>query len=388
MKLWQKSYQLAEKIEKYTVGDDYILDQKLLKYDCRASIAHARMLRKIGIITEKEQKQLIETLEEIIKKGITIKPEDEDCHTAIENYLTAKLGVTGQKIHTARSRNDQVLTALCLYYKDQIEIIRNKIENLQESLAAFSAKYGAIAWPGYTHTRKAMPSSIGMWAAALNDSMADNRQQLDALLTLIDQSPAGSGAGYGLPLKIDREFIAAELGFARVQENPIYVQLSRGKFAGALLHLLSFIMFDVNRYAADLILFSMPEFGFLNLPDEFTTGSSIMPQKKNPDVLELMRANYHVVGSCELQVKSLCANLITGYHRDLQLHKRPTMQALEITIATLDITEQVFRNLEVDPERCRQGLSKELYATEKVYRLVQQGVPFREAYRRVAAEIE
>ncbi|MFA6553529.1 MAG: lyase family protein, partial [Patescibacteria group bacterium] len=252
------------------------------------------------------------------------------------------------------------------------------------AMRKFSKKYGKIEFPGYTHTRKAMPSSIALWTGAYIESMQDNVKILESVLELIDFSPLGTGAGYGVPLKIDRAYTAQLLGFKRVQGNPIYAQNSRGKFESSILHALSLVMLDLNKMATDLILFSMPEFGYFGLPKEFCTGSSIMPQKKNPDVLELIRAKYHVVVSYEIQVKGLAGNLISGYHRDLQLTKEPVMKGLDIVQKSLDITALVFSGLSVNKKHCSTAMTQEVYATNEVYKLVKNGVPFREAYRQVA----
>ncbi len=388
MKLWQKETPIDQQIETFTVGNDYILDFKLVPYDCLASQAHAKMLAKIGILTEEESARLVLELDKIAeqaKAGIfKILPEQEDCHTAIENRLVEKLGELGKKIHTARSRNDQVLTALRLYYKDALESCQESVTALSTSIERFVQKYGQIALPGYTHTRKAMPSSITMWGGAFVAAMQDNLSLVDASMNMIDQCPLGTAAGYGVPLEIDREFTASELGFGRVQENPVYAQLSRGKLEATMLHTQSQIMLDLNRFASDLIFFSMPEIGYFSLPTDLCTGSSIMPQKQNPDVLELVRAKYHSVFACEMQLRTTTANLISGYHRDLQLTKEPTMKGLEITNSSLAIVTLVFERLSVDETKCKEGLTEEVFATEEVYRLVAEGAPFREAYRRVA----
>ncbi|MFH1853206.1 MAG: lyase family protein, partial [Candidatus Neomarinimicrobiota bacterium] len=238
-KLWDKGYDLNQQIESFTVGNDPDLDLVLIPYDCRASIAHTKMLGKIGVLDAGEVEQLVYSLERIIalhaKGAFTISREQEDGHTAIETYLTQQLGAMGKKIHTARSRNDQVLTALRLYYKDQIDEIAAGVEALVVNLTEFITRYGAIALPGYTHTRKAMPSSLTMWAGAFVDSMRDNLQLLETTRSLLDQSPLGTAAGYGVPMPIDRAYVADLLGFARVQQNPIYAQLSRGKFESTIL---------------------------------------------------------------------------------------------------------------------------------------------------------
>jgi argininosuccinate lyase len=321
MKLWHKGYSLSKKVEEFTVGDDILLDKKLLPYDCKASIAHAQMLGKIGILNKQEVQKLTKALNEIIildrQDKFVILSEQEDCHTAIEEYLTTQLGSLGKKIHAARSRNDQVLVALRLYYKDQLIQLRSLILKFKEALKKLIKKYGQIPLPGYTHMRKAMPSSVGLWAQCFYDSMKDNIKLLDKTMEIIDQSPLGSAAGYGVPIKIDREFTSKKLGFKKVQNNPLYVQLSRGKFEATILHLLTQVMIDLNKMASDIIFFSISDFGYFDLPKEYCTGSSIMPQKKNPDVLELIRAKYHVVVANELQIKNVSANLISGYNRDI-----------------------------------------------------------------------
>ncbi len=386
-KLWDKGYSADKDVEEFTVGDDYILDLKLAKYDCMASIAHARMLGKMGILKQAEVESLVAELKRIMslaEKGkFSISVEEEDVHTAIENTLTSRLGDLGKKIHTGRSRNDQVLTALRLYYKDHLELCIALAERFTDSAGKFSSQYGRIELPGYTHMRKAMPSSIGMWAGAFTDAMQDNISLLESALLLVDQSPLGTAAGYGAPLDVDREFTASELGFAKVQDNPIYVQMSRGKFESTILHSLTQIMFDLNRMACDLILFSMPEFGYFELPDSFTTGSSIMPQKKNPDVLELLRAKYHLVVSYEMALKGISSNLPTGFNRDMQLTKGPVMSGFEVTEASLRIASRLMQELGVNKANCKKGLTEDVYATKRAYDLVKKGMPFRDAYKAV-----
>ena len=390
MKLWDKGYALDKKIETFTVGKDYVLDQRLVKYDCLASIAHAKMLEKIKILKKEECKKLVSALEEIIgldSKGMfPISQEDEDCHTAIEKYLTQKLGNAGKKIHTARSRNDQVLVALRLYYKDEIDEISALIDSFMDALTAFKEKYGSTELPGYTHMRKAMPSSVGLWAGAFIESMNDNKVLLHDIEKLLDQSPLGSAAGYGVPMDIDRKLTAKLLGFSRVQENPIYVQNSRGKFESSLLHALNSMMLDLNRMASDLILFSMPEFGYFELSPEICTGSSIMPQKKNPDVLELVRAKYHQAIASEFELKSITSNMISGYNRDVQLTKEATFRGIDVAKDVLAIMVLVLGKLEVNEKKCKCAMSKELYAVKKAYELVEKGMPFRDAYKQVSKE--
>lgn len=386
-KLWDKGQTVNKLIEKFTVGDDYLLDQMLVPFDCQASIAHAQMLGKINILNKEEVNRLVDVLSEIKKLNqsgkFTILPEHEDCHTAIELYLVNKLGDLGKKIHTGRSRNDQVLTALRLYYKEKINKFMTLANRYIMSLKNLIKQYGKISFPGYTHTRKAMPTSIKVWAGAFIDSMRDNKILLKMTLELIDQSPLGSGAGYGVPLDLDREMTALKMGFKRVQKNPIYVQMSRGKFESTFLHCLTQIMFDLNKIATDIIFFSIPELAYLVIPDEFCTGSSIMPQKKNPDVLELIRAKYHKVVSMESEVKNITANLISGYNRDLQDTKAPVLKSFEITEKSFEVMTLVIGGLHVDASKCSAAMSNEVYATERVYDLVKKGIPFRDAYKTV-----
>ena len=387
-KLWEKESKVDKKIEEFTVGNDYILDEELIRYDCLGSIAHCRMLGKIGILEDKEVEKTIGILEEIIdKETLEILPNQEDCHTAIENYLTEKLGDIGKKIHTARSRNDQILTALRLYYLDKIDDCRNFVEAFNFSLKELSLKYGTTPLPGYTHMRKAMPSSLSLWCQAFIESSEDNIILLNASNSLMDQSPLGTAAGYGVPMKLDRKFTSDELGFSRIQKNPIYAQISRGKFEVTLIHSMGQIMFDLNKLASDLILFSMPEFGFFDLPEHFCTGSSIMPQKKNPDVLEILRGKYHTVKACETEISGLISGLGTGFHRDFQLTKEPAMKGIKTTLDSLEIASLVIKNITVNTDRCKEAMTDEIYATERAYALVKKGIPFREAYRQIGIEL-
>ncbi|MBN1115124.1 MAG: argininosuccinate lyase [Oligoflexia bacterium] len=387
MKLWDKGVELDKLIEDYTVGSDYIIDDKLVKYDCIASKAHAKMLNETGILDQDELNSLVAELDNIIllhSRGLFhINKSDEDCHTAIENHLVEKLGETGKKIHTARSRNDQVLTAIRLYEKDELSELKELSGTFIKALESVINKYGNIDLPGYTHMQRAMPSGVSLLMGAFVESARDNILLIDSVFDLIDQSPLGTAAGFGVPvLNIDREMTADLMGFDRVQANPLYAQLSRGKFEATVVHLCSQIMYDINKLATDLVMFSMSEFGFVSLPENFCTGSSIMPQKKNPDVLELARAKYHVVLGEELKIKSLTANLISGYNRDLQLTKEPLFTAIETTKQSLKIMSFVLDGIIFNKDKCI--LSDELFATEKAYKLVDEGMPFRDAYKKIS----
>ena len=386
-KIWDKGFEVDKRVEEFTVGNDFLIDMKLINYDCKASIIHAKMLRKIGILTKTELKKIINALNEIINSNdLTIKINDEDCHTAIENYLIKKIGDAGKKIHTARSRNDQVLTALRLYYLDNIKNCDLLQKEWIKSLKNFKNKFGTINFPGYTHFRKAMPSSINMWSEAFIESSIDNTKLLKVSKNIINKSPLGTAAGYGVPMNIDREFTAKEMGFDSNQ-NPIYAQISRGKFEKLLIHSLVQIMYDINKISSDLILFSMDELGYFEIPEKFCTGSSIMPQKNNPDVLELLRAKYNNVRSYESEVLNITSNLPSGFHRDFQLTKEPTMKAIETTLDCIKMITMLINELVVNEKRCEEALSGEIYATEKAYKLVEKGVPFRSAYKIVAKEL-
>lgn len=384
MKLWEKGYELDKVVEEYTVGKDYVFDKVLLPYDILASIAHAKMLGECGYLTNDEVVSIVSELEKIAKEGLEIKKEDEDCHTAIEKHLVEKLGDIGKKIHTARSRNDQCLVALRLYMKENVVQIEKEIKNLINMLKTKED----VPMPGYTHTRKAMPSSSEMLFSAYAQMLEDELVLLESVKKVLDKNPLGSAAGYGVPLKINKESTTKELGFSKTQENPIHCANSRGKYELMVTGVLVHIMLDLNKIASDLILFSTTEFGFFKLPKELCTGSSIMPQKMNPDVLELVRANYHVVSGYEGMLKGICSNLISGYHRDFQLTKGPLIKSVGITLDSLKVMGKVISGLELDKGKMEGAMSEELYATEKAYKLVDQGVPFREAYKKIGKEFE
>ena len=387
MKLWDKGVKLNAQVEAFTVGDDYLLDRRLVKHDCAASLAHAKMLCKAGLLKKAELASLETGLAEILRLdgegAFPIKKEDEDCHTAIENKLTELCGEAGKKIHTARSRNDQVLTALRLYEKEALGGLRAGLAALRRALAAAQKRQGSLPLPGYTHMRRAMPTTVGTWLGCFADAADDDIRMADFILDLIDQSPLGSAAGYGVPvLNINKDLTASLMGFGSVMKNPIYAQLSRSKFEATIAHFCSQVMSDLNKMASDLIMYSMPEFGFVKLPEAICTGSSIMPQKKNPDVLELVRGKYHVVIGEEFKLKSLAGNLISGYNRDIQLAKGPLFACLDEAGASLEMMTLVTGGLVFDAKKC--VLPKELFATEEAYKLVKRGMPFRDAYRKVA----
>lgn len=391
MKLWDKGYSVNSEIEKFTVGNDFLVDCNLVKYDVFGSIAHAAMLNKIGILNKNEFEKLRKCLSDIYRldeKGMfKISPHDEDAHTAIEGYLTEKLGDLGKKIHTARSRNDQVLVDIRLYSKDKLLEVQKLALELASAFAGLAERHNDVPMPGYTHSRKAMPSSVGMYFGCFTESLEDDVKILCDAYDMNDQCPLGSGAGYGIPLNIDRKLVSDILGFGKVQNNVLYVQNSRGKFEMFAIFALGSIMNDLSRLSNDLILFSMDEFGFFSLPDEFCTGSSIMPQKKNPDVLELIRAKAAKVDSSLYLVKSILSKLPSGYSRDLQLTKEALVESFEITLASLKIFILVIKHLRVNAENCMKGCAPELFATDYAYNLVKIGIPFRDAYIQAAKSI-
>lgn len=335
MKLWEKGYKLDQLVETFMTGDDPLLDRALISYDCVGSIAHAKMLEKIGILTSEESCQLAEELKHIIQLAdegkFIIKPEDEDVHTAVENALVAKLGDIGKKLHTARSRNDQVLLDMRLYMKNQIRQITQEVLNACGILCKFSESNQEVPMPGRTHFQRAMPSSMGLWAAAFAESLLDDVHLLKGAYELIDQCPLGSAASYGVSIPIDRQYCADLLGFKSVQNNVLFANNSRGKFEAAVLHALVQIMNDLSKVATDIIIFSAPEFGYLILPEKFCPGSSLMPQKRNPCPLELIRAKSATLQGLLFQTLEIVRALPSGYNRDFQETKRPIMHGLETT---------------------------------------------------------
>lgn len=390
-KLWQKSkYELDPIVEAFETKGDLLMDQKLLKYDVLGSIVHAKGLYKISIISKKELSQLEKSLAKILdlyEKGkFNLELGDEDMHTKIENYITSKYGSVGQKIHTGRSRNDQVLTAIRLYSKNMLESIEMSLCDLIKSFGVFAKKWGVIPMPGYTHMQKAMPSSVNLWVENFKESLEDDLILLKSVYKLNNQSPLGSGAGYGVPLNLDRKYTAKLLGFEKVQENPIYCQNFRGKTEAVIISSLINILQTINKFASDLMLFTTSEFNFFKLSDELTTGSSIMPQKKNLDVAELLRSKVHLVLGNYVQIVSLSSNLVSGYNRDIQDTKKPLMESLEITVESLKVTKVLSENIKPNKEILKKAMTEEIFATEKTLKLVLEGKSFRDAYQRVGKE--
>ena len=393
MKLWnEKEKGMNKKIEMFTVGNDFELDEKLLVYDVVASIAHAAMLKKIGILKQAEFDKLKKALKQILvehKAGkFKIKLQDEDVHTAIENYLSKNLGVLGKKIHAARSRNDQVLVDLYLYTKKELLETKSLVLKLCESMAGFAQKHEFTAMPGYTHMQKAMPSSVGLWMMSFVEGLLDSLKLVDSVYKLNNQCPLGSAAGYGTSIPIDRAYTAKLLGFSKVINNALYVQNSRAKHHASSVFTLSLIMNDLRKLATDLLLFTMSEFNYFKLPPGFYTGSSIMPQKKNVDVMELMKAKAASVNAKCFEIISIGAGLPSGFNRDLQLSKASLMDSFEITKQCLEIMDLIVSNLKVSENNLQKACTKELFATDKVNEMVMKGVAFRDAYKKVAQELD
>lgn len=390
-KLWDKGYSIDKQVEKFTVGDDYVLDKNLVWADVAGSIAHAAMLAKIGILTREEFGELKAALWEISeldKKGkFEIKPEDEDVHTAVENYLVKKLGPIGKKIHAARSRNDQVLADIRLYTKAKLLAIEEAVLDLADALVKFAEKNKSVPMPGRTHTQLAMPSSVGLWAGAFAESLLDDLGLIKAAYELNDQCPLGSAASYGVPLPIDRQMVSDMLGFKKVQNNVLYANNSRGKTESMVLAALGQVMVDLSKMANDLILFSMTEIGYFSLPEKFCTGSSIMPNKNNPDVLELVRAKANKVLASYYRVVNTIKDLPSGYNRDFQETKKPLMKGLAVTESSLKICALVVKGLKVNKEKCIKACVPEIFATDKAIGLAANGMPWREAYQKVAKEL-
>jgi len=391
-RLWDKGTPLDARVLVYTAGDDYLLDNRLVAYDIRASIAHAEMLGEQGLLSATEVGAIREALTTIgaehAQGAWRITLEDEDCQTAIETLLTSRIGATGGRLHAGRSRNDQVLAALRLYLRDATLALHAGAVAVADALEALAARDGAIPLPGYTHMQQAMPSTVALWAGGFAAEIRDDAEGLIQAQRRIGKNPLGSAAGYGTPnLPISREATRQRLGFAVTHEPVTAVQLSRGKAEAQLLFEITLLTQDMGRLAADLLLFYTQEYGFVSLPAGFTTGSSIMPQKRNPDVFELMRGRSAVAQAALNEVLLITQKLTSGYHRDLQLIKPPLFRAIDSCLQTLDILPSALSGVSFRPANIR--LDDGIHAAAAANALVtQQNIPFREAYRRVAAELE
>jgi argininosuccinate lyase len=390
-RLWDKGAPLDEHVLAYTAGEDYALDERLVPYDARASIAHAEMLHAQKLLAAPDLQAIRTGLQSLVaghaRGEWKIELADEDGQTALEKRLTALIGPAGGRVHLGRSRNDQVLTAVRLYLRDAVEQLAAGANAVADALDRLAEREGALALPGYTHMQQAMPSSVALWSGGFASELRDDAHGLRLVHRRVGRSPLGSAAGYGSPgLPIDRAATARALGFAEVQEPVTAVQLSRGKAEAQLLFEVTLLMQDLGRFAADVLLFYTQEFAFLALPDAFTTGSSIMPQKRNPDVFELVRGRTATAQACLVEALGIFAKLPSGYQRDLQLLKLPLFRGIDLALATTQILVPAIDAMRFRPENVE--LDPSIHAAEQANALVvSEGIPFREAYRRVGAAL-
>ncbi len=390
-KLWEKGYELDALVEEFTVGNDYLLDMELIPADCAGSVAHARMLKSIGILTADEldaaEAGLARILDEYGRGEFLVRREDEDCHTAIEGRLTALAGEAGKKIHTGRSRNDQVLCALRLYGREGLLDFTRTVLDCAAAFLSFAGDNKLIPMPGRTHLQPAMPSSVGLWAGSFAEDLLDCMILVEGAYRLNNRSPLGSAASYGVPLPLDREMESSLLGFDEPHHNVLSANNARGRIELVILEAVEQVLIVCSKAATDLILFSMPEFGYFILPEKLCSGSSIMPQKRNPDALELLRAKAGTVSSYVDRLKSVIRSLPSGYNRDFQETKEPFIKGLLLGISCLRILEQTLSSLKVDAGRLLAGFTPGIFATDAALDAVKKGASFREAYRAVGTDL-
>jgi argininosuccinate lyase len=391
-RLWDKGTPLDQRVLAYTAGDDYLLDERLVEYDIRASMAHAEMLGEQGLLAAADLTAIRDALAAIgaehARGEWRITLEQEDCQTAIENRLTERIGATGGRLHAGRSRNDQVLAALRLYLRDAADSLHGGAIAVAQALDTLAAREGALELPGYTHMQQAMPSTVALWAGGFAAEIRDDAEGLLQAQRRISKNPLGSAAGYGTPnLDVSRESTRRRLDFVATQEPVTAVQLSRGKAEAQLLFEITLLTQDMGRLAADLLLFYTQEFGFVSLPTGFTTGSSIMPQKRNPDVFELMRGRSAVAQAALTEVLNITQKLSSGYHRDLQLIKPPLFRGIDSCRQTLDILPNALEGVRFNKDKIR--MDPAIHAAAEANALVSRdNIPFREAYRRVGAKLK
>jgi len=392
MKLWDKGFSTDKKIDHFTVGNDRELDLYLAKYDVIASKAHAKMLRKIGLLNTDETNALVGELDTIAtsieKRTFIIEDSFEDMHSKIEFLLTEKLGDTGKKIHTARSRNDQVLVAMHLYLKDELAEIKSQTKSLFDLLLDLAETHKDVLLPGYTHLQIAMPSSFGLWLSAYAESLIDDLYFINAAHKVADQNPLGSAAGYGSSFPIDRTFTTKEMGFETMKYNVVAAQMGRGKVEKATAFGMASIAATISKLAMDICLYMSQNFSFISFPDELTTGSSIMPHKKNPDVFELVRAKCNKLQAVPNQLTLVINNLPSGYHRDLQLVKEIIVPAIQDMKACLEILTFSLKEIRVNATILDDPKYDYLFSVDTLNELVQNGLPFRDAYKKMGQEIQ
>ena len=392
MKIWnQSSKDKNSAIDDFLSSEDIVLDQELFLYDIEASMAHAHELENINILTKSETKKVIVSLKKLAKlflaKKFKLTSKYEDCHSAIEDYLTKELGSVGKKIHTGRSRNDQVMVAMRLYARAKLDEIQSMNLKIAQSFFDKAEKHSSDPMPGYTHLQRAMPSTWGLWFGAYAESFLDNADLLSSTQTWMNINPLGSAAGYGVNLPIKRDISTKELNFKRKQLNALYVQNSRGKFELELIGSLKQPMLDVRKFSWDMSIFLAQEFSLLSIASKYSTGSSIMPNKSNPDVIEIMRANYAVMAGHYSELENLIS-LPSGYHRDLQLTKRSLIHSIHCVTNTLGLLPDLIKSIKVDVKRSNEFIDQDMLMTDQAYELVQSGLPFREAYIKVKSQQE
>ncbi len=392
MKLWQKDYSIFDNIEQFTIGNDRELDMQLAQYDVIGSMAHAKMLASIGLLEKEELKLLLSELRKIyqiiLAGDFEIEARVEDVHSQVELLLTRAIGDIGKKIHSGRSRNDQVLVDLRLFFRAEIKEIANEIVELTEGLLRKSEQHKNALMPGYTHTQVAMVSSFGLWFAAYAESLADDLKLLSSVFQIINQNPLGSAAGYGSSFPLDRKMTTELLGFENLNYNVIHAQMGRGKTELFLSYALAAVAHTLGKLAMDVITYCSQNYAFISLPKELTTGSSIMPHKKNPDVFELIRAHCNRLLSLPQEISMITSNLSSGYHRDFQLLKESTFPAIQTIKSCLSITTFSLEHIKVNYDVLNDEKYKYLYTVETVNQEVLKGVPFREAYQSVGKSIE
>lgn len=390
--LWDKGFEPDKMIEEYTVGDDRRLDLRLARYDVEGSLAHIAMLEKIGLLTAAEHATLSEGLRQIaaeIEAGqFEIEPGTEDVHSQVELLLTRRLGDAGRKIHSGRSRNDQVLVDLKLFLRDELRQIAGDVGTLFDRLQELSERHKEVLMPGYTHLQIAMPSSFGLWFGAYAETLVDDQRLVAAAWRIADQNPLGSAAGYGSSFPLDREMTTRLLGFGQMHYNVVAAQMSRGKSERAAAAAIAAVAATVGRLAMDVCLMMSQNFGFVSLPDNLTTGSSIMPHKKNPDVFEIMRGRCNRLQAVPNEIALLTANLPAGYHRDMQLLKDILFPAMDEIRRSLGMCDFMLAHLKVNEHILDDPKYDYLFTVEDVNRLTLEGVPFREAYRRVGMAVQ
>ena len=389
--LWNKGTSATEAVDRFTVGNDRVLDLRLARYDVQGSRAHIRMLEHIGLLTADELSLLDAALariaEQIEAGDFRLEDDVEDIHSQVELLLTRELGEVGKKIHSGRSRNDQVLVDLKLFLRDELKTLRKETLTLFRTLQALSEKHKEVLLPGYTHAQVAMPSSFGLWFGAYAEALVDDMYQLGGAYRSVNRNPLGSAAGYGNSFPLDRQMTTDLLGFDSPVYNSVAAQMQRGRTERAVASAIGGIALTLNKFAADCCMYMCPNFGFIHFPDELTTGSSIMPHKKNPDVWEILRGKCNRILSCGNEISLLCSNMPHGYHRDYQLLKDILFPALELMHECLQMTDYMLAHIEVNPHILENPLYAYLFTVEEVNRRTLAGVPFREAYRQVGVEV-